>query len=203
MVCSEESGTRFPIGYRFNPFNPFPAPFYQEVDPMFARRIAMVAAAVLTLGGAIALANPSNLFSNPLAQGPVEQKGRRSEEGWLENLNLSQEQIQKIQAIRSRYRNDLSKQRQTMQQAQKEMRELLASDASADQVREKYRQVRTLKQQHADNRFNSLLEIREVLTLEQRRQFVKRMKQQRENRKRPPLERSDKSDRRHWLGWGD
>lgn len=170
---------------------------------MFARRIAMVAAAVLTLGGAIALANPSNLFSNPLAQGPVEQKGRRSEEGWLENLNLSQEQIQKIQAIRSRYRNDLSKQRQTMQQAQKEMRELLASDASADQVREKYRQVRTLKQQHADNRFNSLLEIREVLTLEQRRQFVKRMKQQRENRKRPPLERSDKSDRRHWLGWGD
>lgn len=169
---------------------------------MFPRRISIIAAAVIALGGAIALANPATLFSNPLAQAPMERKNR-SEEGWLENLNLSQEQVQKIQTIRSRYRNTLSGQRQAMQQAQKEMRELLASDASADQVRQKYSQVKALKQQHSDNRFNSLLEIREVLTLEQRQQFVERMRQERGNRGRMKSERSEKSGHRRSIGWGD
>jgi Spy/CpxP family protein refolding chaperone len=50
----------------------------------------------------------------------------------------------------------------------------MASTASQNQIREKYRQVETLKQQVADIKFESMLAMREVLTPEQRRQFAER-----------------------------
>lgn len=141
---------------------------------MFSRRIAAISAAVVVLGGAIALAKPASLFTNPVAQVGVEQKDQMND-GWLKDLNLTPDQVQKIKAIRSRNKDNLSQQRQAMQQAQKELKELMAGDASSDQVRQKYDQVKALKQQLGEARFNTLLEIRNVLTLEQRQKFAERM----------------------------
>ncbi len=145
---------------------------------MFPRRIAAIAAAIVVLGGAIAIARPGALFPNPIAQ-VSEESRERSREDWLKDLNLTPAQLQKIEAIRSRYKNDLTQQRQAVQQAQKELRAMLAGDTPADQVRQKYNEVRTLKQQLANTRFNSLLETREVLNLDQRKKFAERMRHQR------------------------
>lgn len=145
---------------------------------MFPHRITAIAAIVIVLGGAIAIARPRALFSNPVAQVSRESK-ERSKGDWLEDLNLTPAQFQKIEAIRSRYKNDFTQQRQAVQQAQKELRAMLAGDTPADQIRRKYNEVKTLKQRFADTRFNSLLETREVLNLEQRKKFVERMKQKR------------------------
>jgi Spy/CpxP family protein refolding chaperone len=142
---------------------------------MSPRRISTVAAIVLVLGSAIAFAKPSSLFPKPAAQAPVEQKDR-GDDGWLKELNLTPDQVQKIQAIRNRYKDNLTKQRQAMQQAQKELKSLMASDASAEQIRQKYDQFKTIRQQLGDTRFNSLLEIRNVLNLEQRKKFAEHMR---------------------------
>lgn len=145
---------------------------------MFPRRIAAIAAAIVVLGGAIAIASPGVLFPNPIAQVSKEFR-ERSKEDWLRDLNLTPAQLQKIEAIRNRYKNDLTQQRQAVQQAQKELRAMLAGDTPADKVRQKYNEVRTLKQQLANSRFNSLLETREVLNLDQRKKFAERMRHQR------------------------
>ncbi|WP_421659284.1 Spy/CpxP family protein refolding chaperone [Leptothermofonsia sp. ETS-13] len=146
---------------------------------MFPRRIAAIAATVVILGGAIAISRPGALFSNQIAQVSRESK-ERSKGNWLKDLNLTPAQFQKIEAIRSRYKNDFTQQRQAVQQAQKELRAMLAGDTPVDQIRQKYNEVRTLKQRFADTRFNSLLETREVLNFEQRKKFVEHMRQKRE-----------------------
>ena len=140
---------------------------------MFLHRIAAIAAVTLALGGAIAVAAPRSSFSPLIAQQPTEQP--RMQGRWLQDLNLSPEQTEKIQAIRNRYKDPLSQERQAVQQAQQELRRLMVGNASADQVRQQYKQVETLRSQLMATRFNSLLEIRDVLTPEQRQKFADRL----------------------------
>ncbi|UBF29005.1 Spy/CpxP family protein refolding chaperone [Kovacikia minuta CCNUW1] len=147
---------------------------------MSPRRISAIAAVLIALGGAVAIANQPSLFSQSTVQSPAEQPAQnrdRDKGGWLKDLNLTQDQLKKIQTIRNRYKNQFAQQRQAVQQAQRELRDLMAGDASAEQVRQKYQQLQVLKQQSGSTRFNSMLEIREILTPEQRQKFVSRMKE--------------------------
>ncbi|PSB16318.1 hypothetical protein C7B65_22095 [Phormidesmis priestleyi ULC007] len=151
------------------------------------RRVGAVAALLIALGGAIALKGnhqadatlePSLLLADPVAQdAPLPLKRGM---GWLRDLDLKPDQMQKIQAIRRQSRDQIDRQRQEMQQAQQELRSLMASDASADQIREKYRQVKGVRDQLADAQFDSLLEMRQVLTPDQRRKFAERMQRRRD-----------------------
>ncbi len=148
---------------------------------MFSRRTALLAAlGSITLGSAIVVASPKPPFAGHLfAQAPVEQRDRMRD-GWLKDLNLTPDQMQKIRAIRSRYKDQLSQQRQAVQQAQKELKTLMVGNTSDDQIRQKYEQLKPLRQNLADTRFNSLLEIRDVLTPEQRQKFVDRFNKRHE-----------------------
>ncbi|MGA7932696.1 MAG: Spy/CpxP family protein refolding chaperone [Kovacikia sp.] len=157
---------------------------------MSPRRISAIAAVLIAIGGAVAIANQPSLFSQANPKSSTEQSApdkdlhkETDKQGWLKDLNLTSEQIQKIQAIRNRYKDQFSKQRQAVQQSQRELRDLMAGSASADQIQQKYKQFQGLKQQFASARFNSMLEVRETLTLDQRRTFVSRMKELRTNSK--------------------
>jgi protein CpxP len=157
---------------------------------MSPRRISVVAAVLITLGGAVAIANQPSLFSQSRNQSSTEQRAQdkdqdrgRDKQGWLKDLNLTPDQLQKIQVIRNQYKDQFSQQRQTAQQAQRELRDLMAGDASSEQIRQKYKQVQALKQQYANTRFNSMVDIREILTPEQRQKFVNHMKELRMNNK--------------------
>lgn len=146
---------------------------------MFYRFVPVTIALLLTLGSAMVSIPPATCIT--LAQADT-QSPRRSrpqrKENWLQDLNLSKEQIQKIQAIRRQYQDRLTQQRQSVKQAQQELKALMASgDASSEQIRQKFNQVQTLQQTLADTRMESMLAIRTVLTTDQRQKMTELMRQ--------------------------
>ncbi|KAM3115815.1 Spy/CpxP family protein refolding chaperone [Phormidesmis sp. 146-33] len=154
------------------------------------RPLPTIAAALILLGGAVVFARPTLQGSAPasspdtiaasepqeVAQSPdplVRQRGM----GWLRDLDLSPDQMQKMRSIRKQYQDKLVSQRQAARQSQQELRTLMAGDASVEAIRQKYREAQTLRQQVADTQFNSMLEMRQVLTPQQRQKFAERMDQ--------------------------
>jgi periplasmic protein CpxP/Spy len=139
------------------------------------RRIAIVAAStVLVFVGSAAVLRAIDFGNQPVAQAP---DGRSR--GFMRDLNLSTDQMSKIQQIRSRYRDQLESDRTSARQAQQELRQLMAGSAADDQIREKFRQVQSLRAKTAEAQFNSMLEMRSILTPEQRQKFAQRMEKRR------------------------
>lgn len=159
---------------------------------MSLRRVSVLAVLMLSLGSAVAFA-PNSLLPQAIAQNTEEQRRPNRHQAQLfEELNLTPEQTQQIQAIQNQYQDQISQRRQAVRQARQELLELMAGTASESQVREKYRQVETLKQQVEETRFDSMLAMREVLTPEQRRQFAERMQNRRENFKNREMNTSER-----------
>lgn len=166
---------------------------------MSPRHLSILAAAVVLLGGAVAIANPSwrlqpisqtpvaSPSQTPSGQAPYDQMSPDHKDGWLKDLNLSADQVQKMRAIRGQYQDKINQGRQAVRQARQELQELMAGDATEAQIREKYNQVKGLKQQVADAQFESILATRNVLNPEQRRKLASRM-----------LKRQTPGDRPHY-----
>ncbi len=167
-------------------------PSRSPLNSPLVRRIVANTALLIALGGAIVLKGnyqadakiePSLLAIDPVAQSPIP---LRRGIGWLRDLNLNADQMQKIQAIRRQSKEQIDRQRQAVQQAQQELQSLMISDAPIAQIREKYRQVKTLREQLADTQFDSLLDVRQVLNPDQRRKFAERMQRRRDFNGREP-----------------
>ncbi|UIE38779.1 Spy/CpxP family protein refolding chaperone [Leptodesmis sichuanensis] len=148
---------------------------------MVIRPVSTLAALVMTMGSAIVLTPPvavvSSAISHSIALAQLNQPKRAEARGWLKELNLSSEQIQKIRQIRSQYQGRLTQQRRAAQQAQRELKELMAGNASTEQVRQKFDQVQRLRQELSDTRMESMLAIRKVLNPEQRQKLADLMRQ--------------------------
>ncbi|EKQ68997.1 hypothetical protein OsccyDRAFT_1600 [Leptolyngbyaceae cyanobacterium JSC-12] len=145
---------------------------------MFARSMAAIATLLITVGGTVTLTDAIVLADSAQIPLRLTQSQRRpARADWLRELNLSQEQVQKIQEIRNRYEGRLTEQRQAVRQAQQELKQLMAGNASAEQLRPKFDQLQALKQKLSDTRMESMLAIREVLTSEQRQQLSQIIKQ--------------------------
>ncbi|MDX2244675.1 MAG: Spy/CpxP family protein refolding chaperone [Leptolyngbyaceae cyanobacterium bins.302] len=146
---------------------------------MFVRSLAAIAAlfftggSVLVLTDAIAVANP-NQPSPRLAQ----RRPHSARTDWLRDLNLSPEQVQKIQEIRNQHQERLAEQKQAVRQAQQELKQLMASKASTEQIRQKFDQLQDLKQKLGNTRMEVMLAIRNVLNPEQRQKLNEVVKQQ-------------------------
>ena len=144
---------------------------------MLYRSVPVMIALLLTVGGAITLPISTSACMT-LAQADTQSPRSARKENWLQELNLSKEQIQKIQAIRRQYQDRLTQQRQSVKQAQQALKDLMASgDASSEQIRQKFNQVQTMQQTLADTRMESMLAIRTVLTVEQRQKMTELMRQ--------------------------
>ena len=154
------------------------------------RRVSVLTVLMLSFGSSVAFANPNFLLSQASAQNTEEQgRPNRGKARLFQDLNLTPEQSQQIQAIQDQYQDQISQRRQAVRQARQELLELMASTAAESQIREKYRQVETLKQQVSDIRFDSMLAMRQVLTPEQRRQFAERMQNRHGNYKNRGMNR--------------
>lgn len=116
-----------------------------------------------------------------LAQHQVKhgRKHRRGEgiKRLLEQLDLTPEQSQEIEAIQEKSRTEKDTLRQQIQTKHQEMRSLFTSDSTPEQLREQHEQLQALHQQLATNRFEKMLKIREILTPEQRTQMAELMAQ--------------------------
>ncbi|MDF5706573.1 MAG: Spy/CpxP family protein refolding chaperone [Nostoc sp. S4] len=144
---------------------------------MVLNRVAIGAAMIITLGGsAIALTKPT-LSHQVIAQIPTNSPpGHRTRSGgWIKDLNLTPQQIQQIKQIRTQSKQQMTQKRQAVRQAQQELHDLIAGTASTQQVRDKYNQIKVIKQQLADAQFENTLAIREILNPAQRQKFADRM----------------------------
>ncbi len=159
-----------------------------KLQLMISRTLAAGAALFLVLPIATH-AEPLNLKnlqlsdSNQIAQ----RFSRRARQGegmlqFLEQLDLTEEQSTQIKAIRQEYLSANDRDYRELKQAREEMRSLLSSDASSDRLRQQHQTIQSLSQTLGDNRFEAMLEIREILTPEQRQEVANMMSQHRGRR---------------------
>ncbi len=120
--------------------------------------------------------NMANLAQYQVKHGRKHRRG----EGFkrlLEQLDLTADQSQQIEAIQEKSRTEKETLRQQMQTRHQEMRSLFTSDSTPEQLREQHEQLQALHQQLANNRFETMLQVREILTPEQRTQMAELMAQ--------------------------
>lgn len=101
--------------------------------------------------------------------------------GIMEELNLSEAQSQKLATIRQKYQPQLRTLRDQMKTKRDEMRQLMGSNASSATIRAKNDEINKIRDKMENLRFESMMEMREVLTPDQRREFAQLMEQRREN----------------------
>src|SRR4028119_11799 len=137
---------------------------------MSIRRLCAVAFLMLTLGSATAAtAVPNPVEPQTIAQKQRPKRPGGKKGGMFDKLNLSADQKQKMQAVRDRYKDQISQRRQAVRQARQELETMMAGTANASQMREKYRQIIGLRQQLEEAQFESTIAMREVITTEKRR----------------------------------
>lgn len=115
---------------------------------------------------------------------PRRQRGEGRGEGkgkFLAKLDLTNEQKQELSAIRQKYRGQIEPIQNNMQIIQQELFDMMAGVDSTDAIRAKYQEAAQLRQQLGNIRFQSMLEMREVLTPQQRTQLAQMMEQRRRN----------------------
>ena len=100
----------------------------------------------------------------------------------VKELNLSRDQIQRLQQLRKNAQGQNQERRQALQSARQELAQLIQGNGSSEQIRQKRQQVQSLQREIADTNFENTLAIREILTPEQRVKLQQILEQRRQNR---------------------
>lgn len=138
------------------------------------RRLLLVTIPLMIgLGGTAAYAQlgPTGEMGNGPQRGAFEEGRGAFIERMADELNLSEAQRAEIRAIHEQARTENQEVVQQLRNEMDTMRSLMASDASADQLRQQHNRVQQLQEQVSDQMFETRLAIREVLTPEQRAQI--------------------------------
>jgi Spy/CpxP family protein refolding chaperone len=114
------------------------------------------------------------------SRGGVEEGDGPRAERWEQRLNLTPEQRQRINSIRSQNRDQMRSLVTELRQARQRFSELLSSNASDSEIRQQRQRVESLSQRLRDARFDSMLQVRSVLTPQQRQELAQQMEQRRE-----------------------
>lgn len=162
---------------------------------MSLRQAKIITAAIaLTIGGALIIAKPPASADLPLSasqggflgqatgQPQNPQFRQRGLDGGklMKQLNLSEEQKQKISAIRQQYEGQTQELWEKIRTERQKLHDMMAGTATKAEIRRQHQQVAQIDQQIHNLRFESMLETRQVLTPDQRRQFAQLMQQRRE-----------------------
>jgi Spy/CpxP family protein refolding chaperone len=98
-----------------------------------------------------------------------------SPENWaaeqIERYQLTREQVEQLGTIENQYSDEIAQLRQQLGQSERELIDLIVSTTSADQIRQREDQFEALQAAAARLYFDKFLEMREVLTVAQRRQL--------------------------------
>lgn len=169
---------------------------------MSFRRILLISTLIpLSLCGSLALAESNKLNSlsskaqtrlaqlpptpSP-SQNPAPKPPKKPRGGGFAALNLTEDQKNKITEIRQKYRQQMSQNQQSLRSAQQELSQMLSGSASDSEIRSKHQEVSKLRQGLDDLNLQSMLEIRSVLTPEQRSQLNQMRQQHRANKPNRP-----------------
>ncbi|MGD1701084.1 Spy/CpxP family protein refolding chaperone [Dapis sp. BLCC M229] len=147
---------------------------------------AVLGLLVMPLTISSVLANPNyNNVSEKISQTIQVQRPGRNQNRVFEQLNLTEEQTEKIIAIRNQNQQEIRQSLQDLRNAQEELNTMITGRETDNQLRKKHGEVLNLRQELAELQFNTLLKIREVLTPEQLQEWSKLMQQRRESRNTP------------------
>ncbi|NJN37846.1 MAG: Spy/CpxP family protein refolding chaperone [Acaryochloridaceae cyanobacterium CSU_3_4] len=125
-----------------------------------------------------ALAQAAGEPTNPNSEAPnKEEFKQRRQEQFRQALNLTPEQVTKIDQIREQGKQARQTQREAYRAAKEKMQTLMASDAGDDELRFQHRVLQDLRQKMGEARFENKLKIRSILTPEQRTKMVELQKQ--------------------------
>lgn len=150
---------------------------------MLLRQMSVLTVFILSFSfGGVVTGVPAPQFPSLWTQ--QSQTGESGGGQLFQQLNLTPEQAQTLQAIQQEYQGQISQKRNLLRQAQQELETLMAGDATEAELRAKHQQVKTLMQQMGDLQFESLLKMREVLTLQQRRLIIELMEERKEQYRR-------------------
>jgi len=158
-------------------------------------RVSAIALLMLSLGSAVALADTNPPSPQVFAQKPDgsmrpqrvgDSRGVSHRSRLMQELNLTQEQMQRLDALHQQSKKQMEQPRQALRQAKQDLANLMASNADENAIRAKHNQLQQLQQQMANVRFQNMLEMRKVLTPEQRQRFAQLMQQRRGNSRNRP-----------------
>ncbi len=128
-----------------------------------------------TLAPATLLAQTNDRPTAPEAGGRGDRLERLAEE-----LNLTEDQITQMRAIREDTRDEMQALHENLRAEREALHSLMAGEASEADLRSQHEAVQTLHREVADKRFETMLATREILTPEQRTELAELMQQRRE-----------------------
>lgn len=94
------------------------------------------------------------------------------EQDWRDEIQLTAEQRQDIANMRQEYLAESGRIQGRLDSARQELQAMTIGDASSRQIRRQRKQVENLREDLYDLRFDSIMEIREVMSVEQRTAFA-------------------------------
>ena len=155
-------------------------------------RISLVTALItLSCGSTIALAEPITSSNFSYETPPVAQRtpGARGGRGFgqgrlLEQLNLSPEQREEIEQIRQKYQQPITQTKNTLRAEREKLRDMMTGDESTGNIRFVHENILDLDRQLHNLHFETMLEMRQVLTPDQRQEFASILEQKRANFRR-------------------
>jgi periplasmic protein CpxP/Spy len=154
-------------------------------------RLLLVSSVVLAAALAVpwvirpALVAQSTLSPSSFGSSPTSPAGRKRG-GILPKLSLTQDQFRQIAKIRRNYQPSIRDRTRTVRRLQSELRGLMASSAEPAAVQAKFKQLQTQRQELQQQRFDSSLAVRQVLTPTQRQRFETELSKRRPNQPNQP-----------------
>ncbi|WP_052456690.1 Spy/CpxP family protein refolding chaperone [Leptolyngbya iicbica] len=146
--------------------------------------LAIAALAVPVVGGLSAAQLHAQMGGGPgMGEGPGSGEGPRGDrtERLIETLDLSEDQVTQIRAIREGDREEMQALHANLRNEREAMHTLMSGTASDEELRAQHEEIQTLHREVADLRFENMLAVRNVLTPEQRTELSERMAQRRED----------------------
>ncbi len=102
----------------------------------------------------------------------------------LKQLNLSEEQKKKLKEMRKANKEKKFESQGELKKLREEMKTKFASDAPESELKAIHAKIKSLRDQKAEARFQKMLTIRSVLTVEQRKKFQELQMGKRKGKKR-------------------
>lgn len=123
-------------------------------------------ALVLALG--LCLVPPLGSAKDPA---PGDNAKRPPHERLAQELGLNEKQVTQLKAINDKYATQGKEQKTQMKELHEKLNAALKSDTPDAEIRKQHAALQTLKNQQAEQRLSKILEIRAILTKEQRARY--------------------------------
>jgi len=140
---------------------------------------AICAVSVINISVPNAVANNFENGDRIVAQNRGDRFKENRRGNFLERLNLSEDQKNQIARIREKYKQRYAPLREQVRAERQELKSMLGT-ASNSEIRAKHREYMQMRQELENLRFESTLEMLDVMNSEQRQEFARLMQERRE-----------------------